>query len=59
MQTPITLIVFEPLIETVFMELVAAFALDHFTGDGGVGALDAVGTDSLELVLADRTCLTL
>ena len=59
MQTSVALVVFEPLIQAVFMELMAAFSLDHFTSNWRVGPLHTVRTYSFEFVFANGAGLAL
>ena len=59
MQASVALVILEPLVQAMFMELMAALSLNHFTGNWRVSPLHTMGTYSFEFILADRTCLTL
>lgn len=59
MKTTVTLVIFEPFVKTMFMKLMATFALYDFACYWGVSTLYAMWTDSLQLIFTNWTCLTL
>ncbi len=46
MQTPVTLVVLKPLVQTMFMKLMAAFSFDYLASDLWVCSLYTMRADS-------------
>jgi hypothetical protein len=59
MQTSVTLVILEPLVQTVLMKLVTTLSFNYFAGDWWVCPLYTMGADSLEFILADGASLSL